>query len=170
MAAITRGRVTAELAEGSEPVVFLVGMRINHPLRPWTWLPLVVAMGRMIAELMRHPELGLLAAPRTFVSGRLIQVQQYWASFEHLERYARAADHQHLPAWRRFNTKVRDTGAVGIYHETYRVTPGGFEAVYANVPPLGLAAATSAVPVARGRSAAQRLGERDDDVQPVEGY
>jgi hypothetical protein len=153
MAAITRGRVTAELAEGSEPVVFLIGMRINHPLRPWTWLPLITAMGRMIAELMRDPELGLLAAPRTFLSGRLIQVQQYWASSEHLERYARAADRQHLPAWRRFNAKVRDSGAVGIYHEIYRVTPSSITTMYVNVPPLGLAAATSAVPAARGRSA-----------------
>lgn len=170
MAAITKGRVTAALAEGSEPVVFLVGMRINHPFRPWTWLPLVVAMGRMISELICNPELGLLAYPRTFLSGRLIQVQQYWASFDHLERYARAADHRHLPAWRRFNTKVRDSGAVGIYHETYRVKPAGFEAVYANMPPFGLAAATTVVPVARARSAAQRLGERNDDSQPVEGY
>ena len=37
------------------------------------------------------------------------------------------------------------------------------------LPPLELAAATAAVPVARGTSAAQRHGERDD-VQPVEGY
>jgi hypothetical protein len=170
MAKVVKGRVQPDIAEGSAPVLFLVGMRINHLLRPWTWVPLVVAMGRMIVELTRNPELGLLAAPRTFVSGRLIQVQQYWASFEHLERYARAGERLHLPAWRRFNRKVRDSGAVGIYHETYRVTPGGVEAVYANVPVLGLAGATAVVPLARGRSAAQRMGRRDDDTQPVEGY
>lgn len=170
MSRIHRGRFQPVVADGDEPVLFLVGMRINHPLRLWTWLPIVRAMTSMISELMRHRELGLLAAPRTFVSGRVIQVQQYWASFEHLERYARASDHRHLPAWRRFNQKVADQGAVGIYHETYRIRPGGWEAIYGNMPPFGLAGATEAVPVDRGRSAAQRLGAREEDQQPVEGY
>ena len=52
----------------------------------------------------------------------------------------------------------------------HRLDEDRCEPVHANMPPLGLAAATSAVSVARGRSAAQRLGERDDDAQPVEGY
>jgi hypothetical protein len=167
---INRGRYQPEIAPGREPVLFLVGMRINHPLRFWTWLPVVRAMTSMISELMRNRDLGLLRAPRTFVSGRVIQVQQYWESFEHLERYARNAERRHLPAWRRFNARVRDNGAVGIYHETYRIRPGGWEAIYGNRPDFGLAAATSVVPVASGRSAAQRLGDRDSDTQPVEGY
>lgn len=170
MATIQPGRYRPELPPDSEPVLFLVGMRINHMLRPWTWVPIVRAMVAMITELMRHRELGLLAAPRTFVSGRVIQVQQYWASFEHLERYARSADQRHLPAWRRFNQKVNNSGAVGIYHETYRIRPGGWEAIYGNMPVFGLAGATRSMPVTRGQSAAQRLGDRTDDTQPVEGY
>lgn len=97
-------------------------------------------------------------------------MQQYWASFEHLERYARGAEHRHLPAWRRFNQKVNNSGAVGIFHETYRIRPGGWEAIYGNMPAFGLAGATQAVPVSRGQSAAQRIGDRPDDTQPVEGY
>ncbi len=170
MTKVLEGRYRPELEAGSEPVLFLVGMRINHLLRPWTWVPVVRAMTGMITELMRNRELGLLAAPRTFVSGRVIQVQQYWASFEHLERYARGAEQRHLPAWRRFNQKVNNSGAVGIFHETYRIRPGGWEAIYGNMPAFGLAGATQAVPVSRGQSAAQRIGDRTDDTQPVEGY
>lgn len=170
MATIHTGRYRPELEPDAEPVLFLVGMRINHVLRPWTWVPIVRAMTGMITELMRHRDLGLLAAPRTFVSGRVIQVQQYWASFEHLERYSRAAEHRHLPAWRRFNQKVNSSGAVGIYHETYRIRPGGWEAIYGNMPAFGLAGATALVPVSRGQSAAQRLGDRSHDTQPVDGY
>jgi hypothetical protein len=32
-------RYRPELEPDAEPVLFLVGMRINHVLRPWTWPP-----------------------------------------------------------------------------------------------------------------------------------
>jgi Domain of unknown function (DUF4188) len=41
-------------------------------------------------------------------------VVQYWRSFEDLDRFARAADDPHPPAWRRFNRTVRATGDMGI--------------------------------------------------------
>jgi hypothetical protein len=51
--AIIPRRVCAEL--DGEFVVFLIGMRINRPLRVWRWLPVAAAMPRMLIELGRHP-------------------------------------------------------------------------------------------------------------------
>lgn len=39
----------------------------------------------------------------------------------------------------RFNKAVNDSGDVGIWHETYQVQAGRFEAVYGNMPTFGLA-------------------------------
>ena len=96
---------------------------------------------------------------------------QYWRSFEDLERYARSSGAHHLPAWRRFNQRVRDSGDVGIWHETYRVRAGEYEAIYGNMPRVGLAAVGEHRPVgSTSATAAQRIGVRPDDSQPVEGY
>lgn len=148
-------------------VLFLIGMRINRLWQPWRWLPVFVAMPKMIAELQRHPELGLAARPRTFLSGRTVMVVQYWRSFESLEAYASASDREHLPAWRNFNRRLRPSGAVGIFHETYLLSDDGVETLYANMPRFGLAGLTGGVPTARrGESAGARLG-RPDDAPPV---
>jgi hypothetical protein len=45
------------------------------------------------------------------------------------------------------------------------------ETIYGNMPPYGLAAATAAVPVRRGRdSAAARIGATDVDEPALPGY
>jgi hypothetical protein len=150
---IANGRWTADIGN-DDIVVFLVGMRINSLWRVRAWLPIFMTMGRrMLPELFRDPSLGLLAA-RTFWSGRVILVLQYWRSFEQLIAYSRSTDQPHLPAWRDFNRRIRDNGSVGIWHETYRVGPGRAEAIYGNMPRFGLALATSHIPVAAGRHAA----------------
>lgn len=64
MAQIRQGRWTAEL-EG-EFVVFLIGMRINRLWKVWRWLPVLLAMAKMLAELFGKPELGLLEARTHF--------------------------------------------------------------------------------------------------------
>jgi hypothetical protein len=114
-----------------------------------------LAMPRMLAELRRRPELGLLGADLWF--GRTTLLVQYWRSFEQLEAYAKARDGEHLPAWAAFNRSVGANGDVGIFHETYRVAPGDYETVYANMPPVmlgraaGLVEAEGARRSARGR-------------------
>ncbi len=73
------------MANIKEPLVlFLIGMRINTFWRVWEWLPAFLAMGPMIVELYKNPELGFLRA-RTEMAGRTITVIQYWKSFEALE-------------------------------------------------------------------------------------
>lgn len=169
MGSMCEGRITSDLRDRDGVVVFLIGMRVNRPWEFWRWVPVLAAMPRMLVELMQDPSRGLLGRPRTFVSGRVIMVVQYWKSFEDLERYARDPHGQHLPAWRTFNRRVRDNRAVGIFHETYRVAASDAETVYVNMPVFGLAEATAAVPVRGGsQTAAARLGVRPLDVSPVE--
>lgn len=171
MAKVRRGRHTADLADRDGVVVFLIGMRINRLWQVWRWIPVFIAMPRMMRELAGDPTRGLLARPRTYQSGRTILVVQYWNSFDDLERYARDPESAHLPAWRAFNRRIRDNGSVGIFHETYRVRTGDIETAYANMPVFGVAAASALVPMRpEHRSAATRIGARPDDRTPVEPY
>ena len=100
MATTYSGRYTAEI-EG-DFVVFLIGMRLNRPWKAHQWLPVFTGMQRMLRELARHPELGLLRAYTGLLFGGPAVVQ-YRRSFEHLDRFARHPANLHLPAWRWFN-------------------------------------------------------------------
>jgi hypothetical protein len=150
--AIRAERLCAEM--DGEFVVFLIGMRINKLWKVASWLPVVRAMPRMLIELSKKPELGLLHF-RSHFGLRNIVVTQYWRSFEQLEAYAKAAGSAHLPAWQAFNKAVGSNGDVGIWHETYVIRPGQYENVYNNMPPFGLGAAGTLVE-ARGHRKAAR--------------
>jgi len=149
-------------------VVFHIGMTISKPHRVDLWMPVFLAMPRMLAELERNraaaargeaEDLGFLGA-RTLVGGRGPWVVQWWRSTEQLYAYSRMADRAHLPAWRAFNAAARRSpGAVGIWHETYAVPAGSVETLYGNGARVGLGAITGTVPVTRrGRAARDRLG------------
>jgi hypothetical protein len=171
MGPIIDRRVTAEI-EG-DFVVFLIGMRINSFRKLSKWLPVFFAMPRMLRELERSPEAGLLGATFYLGSPRRAMVVQYWRSFEQLEAYARSKDAEHWPAWVAFNRRIGSNGEVGIWHETYLVSAGNYECVYNNMPPIGLGAATRLVPAAgRKATAAGRAGLREEaypDGAPTEG-
>lgn len=156
MSHIFNGRYTAEA--GQPFVVFIIGMRVNNLLAAKKWGPTFLAMPPMLRELYRHPEKGFLGA-EVFLYWRGVGLIQYWRSFEDLEWFARSREGPHLPAWRRFNRSVGSDGSVGIWHETYVVEPGGYEAIYANMPVFRLAKATGHIPATgRRRSARGRLG------------
>jgi hypothetical protein len=118
-----------------EFVVFLIGMRIKKPWAVHGWFPVFATMQRMLGELA--PEDGLLHFERAWLRGPA--VVQYWRSSEQFDRFARGE--LHTPAWHEWNRRIRRTGAVGIWHETYRVRAGEHESVYVNLPVFGLAAA-----------------------------
>jgi hypothetical protein len=119
----------------------------------------------MLRVLDEHPELGCLGYHSWF--GRTTVLLQYWRDFASLERFARDTELPHLEPWRRFNTAVGNSGDVGVWHETYRVRPGDFEAIYVNMPTFGLAAASRHVTTARrGHTAAARIGLARID-QPI---
>ena len=148
---VQRGRYTADI--DGDFVVFLIGMRLNHPLRIRKWWPVAAAMPRMLKLLSQHPELGCLGFQQWF--GRTTILVQYWRDFDSLDRFAKDRDLPHLEPWRRFNRAVRASGDVGIWHETFRVRAGEYEAVYGNMPVFGLAAAATHLPAARkGNTAA----------------
>jgi hypothetical protein len=137
-------------------VIFLIGMRINRPWKVHRWLPVFLEMPRMLAELERQPELGMLGGHFWF--GRTIILLQYWRSFDALTAYARRSDLKHLPAWGRFRKRIGNSGDVGIWHETYRIAEGQYESIYQNMPPFGLGKVGTLVPsVARYETAAQRM-------------
>jgi hypothetical protein len=157
MTRIHTQRMTARV-EG-EVVVFLIGMRINRVWKVHKWLPVALAMPRMVRELVARPEYGFLGARQWF--GNPTLMVQYWRSFEDLERYAKDRAAHHLPAWAAFNRAVASRGDVGIWHETYRIRPGDYECIYNNMPAFGLAKATGAVPAAGALdSAAGRMRAR----------
>jgi hypothetical protein len=166
---INKGRYSADTGADGK-VLFLIGMRINRWWQVWRWMPVFIAMPKMLAELQRNPDLGLVGRPRTMLSGRVIMVWQYWESFEKLEAYSRAGDRAHLPAWRAFNRSIRDNGSVGIFHETVLLSDATIETVYGNMPAIGLAAVTGAVRAgSRGQSARGRISGQENE-QPVDPY
>jgi hypothetical protein len=161
VAQIIDRRVTAEI-EG-DFVVFLIGMRINKLWKVWKWLPILLAMPKMVRELERRPESGLLGANLYLGGPRRPMLVQYWRSFELLESYARDHDSAHWPAWVAFNKRVGSSGEVGIWHESYLVPAGAYECLYNNMPPTGLGAATSVVGASgRRATAAGRAGVREE--------
>ena len=153
MADINKGRWTAEI-EG-DFVVFIIGARVNTKWRLFQALSDLGgkrSMNYMLKYLTEHPEKGLLGYQTMGFAN-----VQYWRSFEQLEAFAKDTDDPHLEPWRKFWRRVGKSGRTGIWHETFLVRDGEYEAIYGNVPPRGLGKATKLVPVAESVSARQRL-------------
>lgn len=149
MADVYTQRMTVEI-EG-DFVVFLIRMRLNKPWKNHKWLPVFVAMPRMLKELAGRPESGVLGYQQF-----LGVIVQYWRSFAHLERYARGRDAAHWPAWVAYNKKVgAASGDVGLWHETYRVAQGQPEAIYGAMPKFGLGKIGRLVPASGARESAR---------------
>ena len=174
MTDIQPGRTTHE---HDGPIgVFLIGMRFNQLRRPDQWLPVLLAMPRMLTELYRNratadrgeaADLGFLGA-RTLFGSRGVTVVQYWRSVEDIYQYASAQDHEHRPAWTAFNARARKArGVVGIWHETYAVPAGAHESVYVGTPVMGLAAATTSAPMPSRKSYARLTSAGADAGAPA---
>lgn len=161
-------RTTAD-AKG-EVVVLLIGMRINRFWAVHLWLPVMLAMFRMLRELEKDPARGLRSRVMLTASPRTYYIVQYWESKEKLYGYATAPDAFHHKAWAALNRKERTgklRGQVGIWHEAYVVPEGSYEAVYGDMPAFGLAAAHGQIPLEkRGRYAKDRFAHRSQQ-QPV---
>jgi len=140
MAAIVRQRMMARI--DGDFCVFLIGMRVNQWLKIHHWWPVAMAMPRMIKELYANPQTGFLGGESGGL-GNPTMMLQYWRSFEALDAYAKNPNQEHLPAWADFNRRVKNSGDVGIWHETYFVHAGEYENIYNNMPPFGLGRAGS---------------------------
>jgi len=166
MAKIETKRMTADI--DGDFVVFIIGMRINSFWKIHKWLPVFMAMPKMLRELSIQDNLGLLGF-RTRWLGRNIEVIQYWRSFEKLHAYARKKDAEHLPAWAKFNRLISNNGSVGIWHETFLVEEKQYETVYRNMPIYGLADAGRAKQASgQFETASGRLNKNKDENLPVD--
>jgi Domain of unknown function (DUF4188) len=114
---------------------------------------------RPVFYLVAHPEKGLLA----YEMG-LPTIVQYWRSFDHLESFASDKDDPHLNAWREYWRRVGRSDRTGIWHETYLVRAGQYEAIYGNMPPHRLGKAGRLIPASEASTARSRLGATALDV------
>ena len=107
MSTVRAERMAAEI-EG-DFVVFLIGMRINKPWKVHKWLPVFLAMPRMLKELEGNPNSGLIGysragSPRSSTG----------APLSSSKRTRVAPMVQHRPAWVAFNKRSgRSRGDVG---------------------------------------------------------
>ena len=153
MAQVAGRRMMAEI-EG-DFVVFLIGARSNRKLqlaRSLLDLGGRRGMKHMLDYLVAHPEKGLLAYEMGFPT-----IVQYWRSFDHIEAFASDEDDPHLNVWRQYWRRVGRNDRTGIWHETYLVQAGQYEAIYCNLPPHGLGRAGRLVPASEASSARLRL-------------
>lgn len=105
-------------------------------------------MKHMLDYLVARLDKGLLG----YQMG-LPTIVQYWRSFEHLEAFANDASDPHVAVWRNYCKRVGTSSRTGIWHETYLVRAGEYEAIYGNMPPFGLGKAGRLVPLADARTA-----------------
>ncbi len=158
MAAIVAGRQKAEI--DGDFVVFLIGARftIRHPLRTFRDLGgRRGGMRAMLDHLVAHPEKGLLG----YTMG-LPVIVQYWRSFDHLESFARDTSDPHAATWREYYRRQASHGqGAGIWHETFLVRAGEYEAIYNNMPAIGLGQAGRLVPINESSTARLRIRNRD---------
>ncbi|CAL9440564.1 hypothetical protein SUDANB105_02220 [Streptomyces sp. enrichment culture] len=158
-------RLTTADARG-DVIVLLIGMRINRFWAVHQWLPVMLSMLRMLAELKKSPGRGLLSRVLLTASPRTYYLVQYWESKEKLYAYASAPDGFHHEMWGRMNRMDREgklRGHVGIWHEAYVVPEGRYEAIYGDMPAFGLASAHGQVPLERrGRYAKDRFAHRSE--------
>jgi hypothetical protein len=150
---VKQGRWTARV-EG-DFVVFIIGARLDwrNPVRSLRDLGGQMSLPQMLKYLTEHPEKGLLG----YEQPGLTTTIQYWRSFEHLERFAQDQDDPHLAVWRKYWKRVGRSPRTGIWHETFLVRAGEYEAVYGNMPPRGLAKASELVPLTSDTTARKRL-------------
>jgi hypothetical protein len=151
-------RETVDLSEHPDLVVIYLGMKV-HKLRG---VKTVLRLGPQIEKSVAAKPPGLLLHERVFFSPRHVGMRQYWHDFESLEAWTRELPHQAW--WRDF---LRDPSGTGFWHELYSLQ-GGMEAMFIDMPALGMGACLPRHP-ARGSmfSARRRLRRTGDVPEPV---
>ena len=149
---VIHGRVSAQLPHyvdsfGRQPAgqplaVFHMGVRFNHPLGMLA--PGGAEIGKhfmaCVSEITDHSdEFGLLGHSYWRADERANQntllVIFYFTSIEKLNSFAHSKLHKKAWEWY-INFCKRSGGHIGVYHETFYAAPGGYETIYANMPPV----------------------------------
>ncbi|WP_242911401.1 DUF4188 domain-containing protein [Actinomadura terrae] len=135
-----------------EVVLFLVGIRVNRWRAVRKWLPVLRSLRPMLREAVEDGH-GLVTYRVQVHGPRELVVVQYWRGVDELMDFSDGATHR--AAWRDFYKHASGGAAVGIWHETYVVPAGRYEAIYGIVPPAGLAKVQAMVPVGRRNEGAR---------------
>lgn len=156
---VMAGRYTANYPD--EFVVLLIGLRINQLWRVNEWAPVMRAAFAMTDEALKLPDTPLLNSNTVWsVSDRRVFFfVQHWRSFDELMAWANNKDLKHKPAQRAFFKRTAYNGHVGVWHEAYKVGKGQFEAIYANMPEISLAAAGEYRPLRATSTGNDRMGD-----------
>ena len=146
------GRYTARSSPGT--VVFGIGMRINRLWAVHRWLLPTINTVRMWWYMQHNRPDGYLNG-YLYVYWRGVGMMQYWRDFESLEAFSHDNSQPHLAAWRQLAALTKTDQTFGYWHETYRIAPGSYEAIYGSMPRFGLAAAGQHIPIADATHAAR---------------
>ncbi len=115
-------------------------MRINRLTAVNRWWPVAMAMPRMQKELAEKPEAGMLWQ-RNFLSGRVrpdrANIGKVWKGCSPTPMTGTAS----ISAWAACSTAGQDNAVVGIWHESYALTPENCENIYRDMPAFGLGGA-----------------------------
>jgi Domain of unknown function (DUF4188) len=118
--------------------VFHIGATLNAHILNKEAVAVSKAFEAMHKELEADPEKYGFYGSTTYVSvnsglsgGFTVQ---YWRSQEHLNAYARGQMGKHFPAmiWSAKHSKVSTN--IGLWHESFTVRKGDYEAIYLNCP------------------------------------
>jgi hypothetical protein len=145
-------RRSVDLSSFPDLVVVYLGYRASAPRGVLTLLEI----GVRLLKIRATPPPGLLLHEFFLLGPFHVGFRQYWTNLESL--YAFTVTGQHAEWWR---TLGKDTRGGGFWHETYCKT-GGIEAIYIDVPPMGLGRfAPERDPVGPYLSSGQRLGREE---------
>lgn len=136
---VLAGRYTANYPD--DFIVLFIGFRMNQIWRVNEWVPVMRDAFAMTKEALALPNKPLLNSYTVWsVSDpRVFFFIQHWRSFDDLMSWANDKELQHKPAQNAFFRRTAYNGHVGVWHETYKVSAGQFEAIYANMPRMSLA-------------------------------
>ncbi|GIJ91107.1 hypothetical protein Asppvi_010072 [Aspergillus pseudoviridinutans] len=149
MTDVVPGRTTAQIPGkdgkyGPEPgkgsvVVFHLGIQYNHPLGIFAPHMLEISNKFLAMQqdiLRRKDELGLLAVQSWRGSERSSNnttlVKYFFKDVESIHKFAHEPLHKEV--WAYYNQY--HPGHVGIFHETFVTTDGGYESMYVNCHPI----------------------------------
>lgn len=153
-------RVSVDLAAYPDLVVIYLGM-MAHSFKGFRRL---LKIGPEIQRSVKAAPEGLLLHEDIIFGFKPLHLgmRQYWRDFDALEAWARSGIH--LGWWREFMQDSQDTG---FWHEVYFMR-GGMEALYNEMPKLGMQQFAPVIP-ARGSmfSARRRLKLEGEETVPM---
>ncbi|GAB7346249.1 hypothetical protein MBLNU457_4978t1 [Dothideomycetes sp. NU457] len=131
---------------GQEEVCVLhIGTRTNSPLGVLE--PGFREQGDMFAEMIadikaQAEEYGFLGSTTWTGNDRsscnTLMTVMYFRNADDVHRYAHSP--LHTKAWSWYYKTIGPVGNISIFHEIYQVSKGAWEAIYANMAPMGLGA------------------------------